>query len=356
MKERSSNIELFRIVMMLLIVAHHYVVNTGIMEIMLEDATSWQSLFLYMFGMWGKIGINCFVMITGYFMCKSDITIRKFLKLLLEVLFYNIVCFAAFAIAGYQSYSLADIVKGIMPMRNMMNDFMGCFLVYYLLIPFLNKMLGALQRKEHRNLIVLSLEILMVWNHMPMVEYKTNYVIWFSVLHVIAAYLRFYEDELAKKYAWIHSHLGWVTLGFILLAMASVYVEILGFGKWCKYYFPYRWVMDCEALLAVPTSVLLFMWFKSLKVPQSKVINAIAGSTLAVLLIHANSGGMQRWLWHDTCHISEYVFSSWMPLHAVGSVVVIFVACVIVDQARIYIFEKPTFTIIDRVLAKYGIK
>ena len=356
MKERNSNIELFRIVMMLLIVAHHYVVNTGIMDIMLEDATSWQSLFLYMFGMWGKIGINCFVMITGYFMCKSDITIRKFLKLLLEVLFYNVVCFVVFAIAGYQSYSLADIVKGIMPMMNMVNDFMNCFLVYYLLIPFLNKMLGSLGRKEHRNLIVLSLAILMVWNHIPFVEYKTNYVIWFSLLHVIAAYLRFYEGDLAKKYTWIHARLGLVTLAFVLLAMASVYIEILGFGKWCKYYFPYRWVMDCEALLAVPTSVLLFMWFKSLKVPQSKGINTIASSTLAVLLIHANSAAEQRWLWHDTCHISDYVFSSWMPLHAIGCTVAIFAACVIIDKVRIYIFEKPTFKVIDKVFTKYGIK
>ena len=110
--------------------------------------------------------------------------------------------------------------------------------------------------------------------------------------------------------------------------------------------------MDCEALLALPTSVLLFMWFKSLKVPQSKVINTIASSTLAVLLIHANSAAEQRWLWHDTCHVSEYVFSSWVPLHAIGCTVAIFAACVMIDQARIYIFEKPTFTIIDRFLEK----
>ena len=74
---RDSNIELFRIITMFFIVAHHYVVNSGLT---LDDGPiaanplSANSIFLLLFGAWGKIGINCFVMITGYFMCKSNIT------------------------------------------------------------------------------------------------------------------------------------------------------------------------------------------------------------------------------------------------------------------------------------------
>ncbi len=36
-KERNSNLELYRIIVMLLIVAHHYVVNSGLMSVMKED-------------------------------------------------------------------------------------------------------------------------------------------------------------------------------------------------------------------------------------------------------------------------------------------------------------------------------
>lgn len=350
-KERSSNIELFRIVMMLSIVAHHYVVNTGIMDVMAEQPTSWQSIFLYVFGMWGKIGINGFVLITGYFMCKSDITVRKFLKLLLEVLFYNIVIFIIFAIAGYQPYALADIIKGINPMRDMMSGFVSCFLVYYMLIPFLNKMLGALERKQHRNLIILSLAILMIWNHMPTIIYQTNYVIWFCVLHVIVAYLRFYKRELSEKYALLHKHMGLVTLSCVALAIGSVLLMV-GLGKpW-----PYKYVMDSEALLALPTSIALFMWFKSLAIPQSRVITTVASSTFAVLLIHAHSDAMRQWLWHDICNVSEHIFTACMPFYAISSVSLIFIACVIIDQVRIYAIEKPTFNVIDKVLAKYDIK
>ena len=95
-KIRRSNLELYRIIVMLLIVAHHYVVNSGLTDVMAEDPLSSKSLYLYMLGMWGKTGINCFVLITGYFMCRSHITLRKFLKLFLEIMFYKIVIWAIF--------------------------------------------------------------------------------------------------------------------------------------------------------------------------------------------------------------------------------------------------------------------
>jgi hypothetical protein len=82
---------------MLLIVAHHYVVNSGLMSVMKEEPLHIQSIFLYLFGMWGKTGINCFVMITGYFMCKSPyISLRKFMKLLFEIYFYNLIITGSF--------------------------------------------------------------------------------------------------------------------------------------------------------------------------------------------------------------------------------------------------------------------
>lgn len=78
--KRDTNLELYRIILMALIIAHHYVVNSGVLDIMHSDGLIPKSIFLYLFGAWGKTGINCFVMITCYFMCKSEISIRKFLK------------------------------------------------------------------------------------------------------------------------------------------------------------------------------------------------------------------------------------------------------------------------------------
>ena len=100
-----SNLELFRIIAMLLIVAHHYVVNSGLLEFITAEPTSLRAQSYLWLGIWGKTGINCFMMITGYFMCKSKITIKKFVKLLFQKYFYNIGIFTIFLLAGYEHYS-----------------------------------------------------------------------------------------------------------------------------------------------------------------------------------------------------------------------------------------------------------
>ena len=132
---RNSNIELFRIVLMLLIVSHHYVVNSGMMAVMEENPFALNSLFFYMFGAWGKTAINGFVMITGYFMCKSQITLRKFLKLILQVSFYNVIIYFVFVISGYSSFSFSSFVVAVLPVQQVGGDFVSAFLLFYLFIP-----------------------------------------------------------------------------------------------------------------------------------------------------------------------------------------------------------------------------
>lgn len=140
LKERNSNLELYRIIVMFLIVCHHYVVNGGlvwngpIMEEYLNDP----SVFYWLFGMWGKTGINCFVMITGYFMCQSHITLRKFLKMVLEVMFWNFVCHTSFVIAGYGNIGIKEFFLHLLPIHGVSDDFVSCFILFWLTIPFLN--------------------------------------------------------------------------------------------------------------------------------------------------------------------------------------------------------------------------
>ena len=77
--ERDSSIELLRVVTMICIIMHHYIVNSGIIdEITSANVLSANAIFALIFGWGGKTGINCFVLITGYFMCKSIVNGRKF--------------------------------------------------------------------------------------------------------------------------------------------------------------------------------------------------------------------------------------------------------------------------------------
>lgn len=99
-KVRNSNLELFRIIVMLLIVAHHYVVNSGLHNVLRDADPSLATISMLLFGAWGKTGINCFIMITGYFMCQSNISLKKLLKLYLQITFYAILFYVIFCWGG----------------------------------------------------------------------------------------------------------------------------------------------------------------------------------------------------------------------------------------------------------------
>lgn len=112
----DSNLELFRILSMLVIVAHHYVVNSGLLEcIDAQTKLQLKDYFSLLFGWGGKTGINCFVLITGYFMCTSHITKQKFCKLLGEYYFYTIGIWAVFLLTGYEAFSVKDLLQVLFP-------------------------------------------------------------------------------------------------------------------------------------------------------------------------------------------------------------------------------------------------
>ncbi len=288
-------------------------------------------------------------------MCKSQITIRKFLKLLLEVIFYNVVIYCIFVLFSYEKFTWIHCIKAFNPIKDISTDFVSCFLIYYLLIPFVNAMIGAITRVQHRMLILLCLFFFVVLDVMPGVGvlHTWNYVGWFCILHIIASYIRLYENELTDK---IKISQGWLALIMISFAIFSVVCQLLRREYGMTTQWGYRWVSDSNALLAIPTAITLFLWFKNLRIPQSKFINAVAASTFGVLLIRANSDAMRHWLWVDVCQNVKWYTSPYMPLYAIGCVLAIYAVCVLIDQVRIYVIEKPVLKSVDKVLTKYDIK
>lgn len=78
-KVRSSNLELLRIVSMLLIIICHSSTHGGFA---LAEQVLWANkLFLQLITFGGELGVCCFILITGYFMINSTFKIKKLLKL-----------------------------------------------------------------------------------------------------------------------------------------------------------------------------------------------------------------------------------------------------------------------------------
>lgn len=339
-KVRDSGIELFRIISMLVIVAHHYVVNSGISTAIYNSASlSVNYIFLLLFGWGGKTGINCFVLITGYFMCKSNITLKKFLKLLLWIYLYRILLTCIFAATGYHHYSIGELIRLALPVTSVADGFISAYPVFYLFIPFLNILIKGMNKKQHLLLMILCVA---VYTGLATIRLKVvfNYVTWFSVIYIIGAYIRLYPQK------WFDSRKLWgcMALAMLILSWLSVagkaYVTLRLTGK---IGYVYSFVADSNMPLALATAICAFMFFKNLNICYHKLINVIAASAFGVLLIHANSDIMRQWLWTDTLNNVSFMETQWVYIHAFGSVIAIYTVCTIIDLARFNLLEKPFF-------------
>lgn len=158
-------------------------------------------------------------------MCTSNITKKKFIKLLIEVYFYNIVLWCIFFFTGYEAFSVKGFLKMIFPFFTVADNFTSCFLLFYLLIPFLNKLIHALTEKEHFLLMAWCISVYVFLPSFAKANVVFNYITWFSILYVIASYIRLYPKEwfsnvkVTGSIAGVSLLLSWVSI--IVLAMLS---------------------------------------------------------------------------------------------------------------------------------------
>lgn len=287
--------------------------------------------------MWGKTGVNCFLMITGYFMCTNKITIKKFLKLLLQIYFYKLLLFVVFFATGYETLTARRAVSLIMPIWGIHTHFVYCFIVFYLTIPFLSILVHNLTKRQHQLLLLLTLGCYTLLGSIPTFGITFNYVTWFGILFFMSSYIRLYPTPMFEnRIIW-----GWATFASASCAMFSV--VIMG----------YFFMADSNKFFAVLVAVCSFLWFKSMNIKYSKIINAFGAATFGVLLIHAGSNAMLVWLWKDTVDVTGYyslpIFS--LIVYSVGVVLAIFLACNLFDQLRIATLEKWFFNWYDRKIA-----
>ena len=339
-KPRNSNLELYRIICMIMIVAHHYIINSGLTGadgVLLSDYTSSNSIFMTIWGAWGKTGINCFLMITGYFMCTSKITIRKFVKLLGQVYLYKLLFFVIFLFAGYETVSATRLVKLLMPVWGFTNGFVPCFIAFWLSIPFLSILVQNLNKRQHQLLLMLSIGCYTILGSLPTFDVSFNYITWFGIIFFIASYIRLYPNPFfERKTMW-----GLLTIASFFLAIASILGIRLLFGS--KMGLGYNLVSDSNKIFAVAIAVCSFLWFKNLDIKHCKIVNAFGAGTFGVLLIHANSDAMRTWLWNDVVDVAGYYYAlpTWkLALYSVGVVLTIFLISNLIDQLRILTAEK----------------
>lgn len=337
-KERSSNLELYRIVLMFLIVAHHYVIGSGLFAQYDYTNITGNMIFLQIFSMFGKTGINGFTLITGYFMVRQNFSIKRFLKPYLEAKFYYIIFYVVFLIMGLHTFSLSGAIRTLFFEIYEVNvDYVGTYIVFFLFTPFLNILANTMSKKQYQCLLLLTLGL--YTGYSTFFFHQTyNYLIWMMVMYLLGGYMQLYPHKFfeSKKIGLIGTLVSLVLMvGFILF---------VDFGLSRYGFYEYDYLMSRgNMILALSCALFSFLYFKNLEMKQSLLLNKIAATTFGVLLIHSNSATTRYFWWGLVFKNHLFYNSKFLVLHAFAAVIIVYAISVIVDWARMRWFEKPFF-------------
>ena len=155
---RSSNLELLRILCMLLIIGDHLTGQSGI-----ADYTTLPSSFAFcLIGCGSRIACSVFILIGGWFLCEQQYKTRRPLSLWLSLWLYTVPVTLLCRLGGLD-VSLGALRWALFPASTRQLWFISDYLLLLLCVPLLNRLLHGLPRAAHRGVLAVLAVPLLVY-------------------------------------------------------------------------------------------------------------------------------------------------------------------------------------------------
>lgn len=322
-KKRKSNVELFRILLILMVIVLHYF-NTnmgGVIGHVIPGSINYYCVHLI--ESFCVVAVNGFVLITGYFSYKKEnVKASKVANLVLIMIFWGLLLSLLTVLVLHPESINMQIIKSII--KSATNQwFVIIYCILYLLIPFLNKVINNISQNSYKTLLVIGLIFFYFW---PSFYTKITIsdggygIVNFVYLYFIGAYIRKYHENDKHVLSPLIIYLGCA----LITTLAS-----LKMGRAWDYNFIFNLI----------GSVALFEVFRSINIKHNKVINKLATYTFAVYLIDVNSF-FNIYLYRTLFHSNNYWNSNSMFLNLIVATIGIYIICIILESLRVLLFGK----------------
>ena len=330
---RESNFELLRIISMMMIIGLHYFnssmggaidnVNSGTINYYLTYLL--ESIFI--------IGVNVFVLISGYFMInKERVNIRKCIDLLVLLAFYGVSFYTIRVFIGVDEFSIKELIKVTLPILTGKRWFVRTYIILFVLSPFINKSLKSLSRENFKVLLMLLILLFSIWPSFipyPPVNDGGYGIINFIVLYSIGGYIRLYYESNKN------------INNYIFILLTSQLITFIFSLKYNQISWRYDFISN------IIGSVMIFLIFKNIKL-KSKRINFFSKYAFGVYIIHCDSQ-VCEFIYRKILKCELFYNSNFYIVHIFISILMIYLVCSVIDFFREHTFTLITNKIIDKI-------
>lgn len=273
---RHSNIELLRIVSMIMVVMLHFNnhgYNTGLL--ILSDEISSQYLFGHLIESFCIIAVHCFVLISGY--CGIRFKVKSLFNLYLDCFFAGMIGYLLWVLLSPEAKLGVSVLGRLFAFSHNHWWFITTYLGLYFLSPTLNYAMNLVSKREGTVIVLLFLLYCLwtyYWNW-----YNDGMLPLFICLYCIGRYVRRFVDGgfiRNNRWKWLLSYCfcSLITFSFVLLIL------LFPQNKLIHRFDPYNYY----ALFIIVAAVSMLLFSLSFSF-NSKIVNRVASSCLSVYLL-----------------------------------------------------------------------
>lgn len=348
--KRNVGLDILRIIAMIMIVFLH-VIGKGMFRY--EDNNAEFYKIVLLIRAFCIVAVNCYVLITGYFQVNSKFKINKVINIWVKVIFYSIVIYIILLLTGQIDFNIKDVIKSLFPILTNEYWFVNCYLLLYILSPYINKIIKQLDKKEFQRLLII---LLIVFSILPSVlpsafvmDNTRGYgIIWFIILYLVGAYIRLYVKTYYKNRK---------NLIVFFLINSFTYLLVLGIQYICtklQISDISERMYNYNFITVFLSSLCLFLYFKNINIKNTKIINIIskiAPLTFGVYIIHEQVI-LRETLYLNILNLDQFWNNSIQFVVIPITAITIFLICTLIEKMTKNTIQTLIYNCLEKIYLK----
>lgn len=345
MVKRESNIELLRIVAILMVTIYHFAGYSMVHDTKLDvSLATIITGFVY-------AGVNVFVLITGYFGIRMSV--KGLGRLFIIVSFYGTLSYLFNAYVMDLTIGKSLLYSIFFPFSHTMSWFVRCYVILYMLSPILNKAIDHFSKQYYILVLLLLTGVNVYFGYFwqcPECSVDGYTVSQFVYMYMIGGYLkRYYIPEQESRHS-IKTYRAKMVCVYMLSSICWVCATLLNNDI---VHIPFWYPFSYNNPLLILSGCSLLCLFSSFKFENS-FVTFISPGVLAVYLVQ-DATYFRTYVRECVGEICNYVYYSanvWVSILVMILVSVAFVfAILFIDKFRVWIC-KPLYKFVNVIDSK----
>lgn len=330
--ERNVSLDALRVFCMFLIVLGHAIVHGQVLESLSQR--SMQFYLVSIIRAFLSVHVDCFVMLSGYFLCMHTFRLKKVFSLWIQAFFWSLLLYLLLCACGVVAFQWGALLKACLPFTQRRYWFVTSYFLMYLLMPFLNAAIRTMSQRQHAAFLTaffavyIALQNVVFWIKFTSMD-ETDPLL-FAFLYVLAAYFRRYPPKRTRK-----NYISIMTLLCLFAAAWKIVVSELTSRITGR-------AMGADVFLAnnsitmILAAACLFRFFEGLQISNrhvQKITVLLTPLTFGVYLIHEQPE-VRKFLWWQLLRPDRFAKSPLLVGILIGIAAAVFLTCAILEFFR----------------------